>query len=223
MHPIYDYNLYIFDCDGVILDSNLLKIQAMEKALIALSFDKKEISLCTTYFANNFGKSRFHHVKHFVNNLLKVAGTDKAKIEQAILDDFSKQCKSLYLTAELTPGFIELIKSLPGEKYVASGSEQQELREVFKARGLEQYFADIFGSPTAKATLLANILKEKTNTNAVMVGDAVSDFEASVANEIDFICYIPYSNVASTMQSLSQEHEFTVLMHWPTLPSNNQV
>ena len=223
MHPIYNYNLYIFDCDGVILDSNLLKVQAMKKALIALSFDETEVDLCTTYFANNFGKSRFHHVEHFVNNLLKVGETNKAEIEQAILNDFSRQCKSLYLTAELTPGFIELIKSLPGEKYVASGSEQEELREVFKARNLQQYFSGIFGSPTAKAILLANILKEKNNANTVMIGDAVSDFEASVANEIDFICYIPYSNVADTMQSLSQEHDFTVLTHWPTLPSNNQV
>ncbi|GIU14923.1 HAD family hydrolase [Shewanella sp. MBTL60-112-B1] len=223
MHPIYNYNLYIFDCDGVILNSNLLKIQAMEKALIALSFKEAEVNLCTRYFANNFGKSRFHHVKHFVNNLLTVAEAEKALIEQEILNDFSRQCKSLYLTAELTPGFIELIQSLPGEKYVASGSEQGELREVFRARGLEQYFDGIYGSPTAKTILLENILKEKSNSNAVMVGDAVSDFEASVANGIDFFCYLPYSNVTDTMQSLSQEYDFTILMHWPTLPSNNQV
>ena len=33
MPPLNDYEVYIFDCDGVILDSNQLKIKAMKQAL----------------------------------------------------------------------------------------------------------------------------------------------------------------------------------------------
>lgn len=216
MHPIYNYDLYVFDCDGVILNSNQLKIQAMEKALTALSFNTLEINQCTAYFTNNFGKSRFHHVTHFIENILTLTNKDKVNIEQAILNDFSKQCQSLYLEAEITPGFIDLIQSLPGKKYVASGSEQKELRQVFESRGLSRYFVEIFGSPTAKSTLLENILQREGHSKAVMIGDAVSDYEASKSNNIDFLCYIPYSNVTDRMRSLADENSFQIIESWPS-------
>lgn len=215
MHPIYSYDLYIFDCDGVILDSNALKLQAMKEALEALSFNYELVSQCVEYFANNFGKSRFHHVSHFVNEILELRCEQKEEIENKILDLFSIQCKSLYMRAELTPGFISLIQMLPGKKCVASGSEQGELRAVFKNRGLDKYFVDILGSPTPKAQLLTNILQSQPHTRALMIGDAVSDFDASQANDIDFICYVPYSNVQARMQLLAKEHKFEVIERWP--------
>ncbi|UXK09892.1 HAD hydrolase-like protein [Shewanella putrefaciens] len=215
MHPIYSYDLYIFDCDGVILDSNALKVQAMKEALEALSFKSEKVAQCVDYFANNFGKSRFHHVSHFVNEVLELRSDQKEDIENKILDLFSTQCKSLYMTAELTPGFLNLIQMLPGKKWVASGSEQGELRDVFKKRGLDKYFVDVFGSPTPKSKLLTNILQSQPHTRALMIGDAVSDFDASQANDIDFICYVPYSNVQARMQLLAKEHKFEVIERWP--------
>lgn len=215
MHQIYNYDLYVFDCDGVILDSNALKVQAMKEALETRAFKSEQVAECVNYFANNFGKSRFHHVAHFVNEILDLADEQKATIEASILKDFSVQCKALYLTAKLTPGFLSLITDLPGIKFVASGSEQSELRAVFKSRGLEQYFVNVFGSPTAKSQLLHDILQEQTYTKALMIGDAVSDFDASRANNIDFICYIPFSNVAPRMKLLAAEYDFTVLERWP--------
>ncbi|MEI8602883.1 HAD family hydrolase [Shewanella sp. PP-Sp27a-2] len=112
MHPIYNYDLYIFDCDGVILDSNALKVQAMKDALETLSFKPELVTRCTDYFANNFGRSRFHHVAHFVNELLELRDDQKGVVEEKILYYFSEQCKLLYLTAELTPGFLHLIQTL---------------------------------------------------------------------------------------------------------------
>lgn len=215
MHQIYNYDLYIFDCDGVILDSNALKVQAMKEALEAHAFKAELVAECVSYFANNFGKSRFHHVAHFVSEILELSDEQKAVIEASILRDFSAQCKTLYLTAKLTPGFINLINELPGKKFVASGSEQTELRAVFKSRGLDQYFENVFGSPTAKSQLLCDILQIQPHTKALMIGDAVSDFDASSANNIDFICYIPFSNVAPRMITLAEKHGFSVLERWP--------
>lgn len=215
MHPIYNYDVYIFDCDGVILDSNALKIHAMREALSALPFSEESISECVNYFSKNFGKSRFHHIEYFLEYILDVEESNKISIEKKILADFSEQCKKLYLTAELTPNFLTFIKSLPGRKYVASGSEESELRDVFKIRGLDQYFIEVYGSPTKKSELVKNIKKMGPNLNIVMIGDAVSDFEASKINHIDFYCYIPYSNVIEKMQELSNDNGFVVLDFWP--------
>ena len=215
MHPIYNYDLYIFDCDGVILDSNALKVQAMKEALEALSFKPELVTKCTDYFANNFGKSRFHHVEHFVDDLLELKSDQKTETKDKILNYFSEQCRALYMTAKLTPGFLHLIQTLPGKKWVASGSEQSELRTVFKNRGLDKYFVDVFGSPTAKVELLTNILQDRPHNRALMIGDAVSDFDASQANNIDFICYVPYSNVPKRMRTLAKEYQFEILERWP--------
>jgi phosphoglycolate phosphatase-like HAD superfamily hydrolase len=215
MHPIFNYDIYICDCDGVILDSNALKVQAMKEALEALSFKSELVTQCVDYFANNFGKSRFHHVAHFVNELLELKSEQKKEVEKKILNHCSAQGKSLYMTAQLTPGFLHLIQTLPGQKWVASGSEQSELRNVFKKRGLDKYFVDVFGSPTSKTQLLTNILQSQPHTRALMIGDSVSDFEASQSNNIDFICYVPYSNVPGRMLSLAKEHQFQMIEFWP--------
>jgi len=215
MHQIYEHDCYIFDCDGVILNSNILKVDAMRNTLSELAFSISEVDLCVEYFSKNFGKSRFHHVEHFLEHILTIKKQNKKQIQENILNSFSSQCKSLYLTAEFTPFFIEFISSLKGIKYVASGSEQNELRGVFEARELSQYFEDIYGSPTKKTELVEQILKQNPSKKAIMFGDAVSDFEASRDNNINFICYLPYSNVKEKMLELSQTNDFQVITEWP--------
>jgi len=214
MRPIASYDIYIFDCDGVILDSNQLKIDAMEKALLSMVTDVEKISQCVNYFRNNFGKSRFHHVDVFVEEILELEGNEKPSIKESILQGYSSQCKTLYLSADLTPGFIEFISGLQGKKYIASGSEQQELRDVFKARNLASNFDDIFGSPAKKSDLVSNILELNKQHNAIMFGDAISDLEAANNSEIDFIGYLPFSNVRSKLEVLSIEHGYQTIDKW---------
>jgi phosphoglycolate phosphatase-like HAD superfamily hydrolase len=217
MHQIYDYDVYIFDCDGVILDSNVLKIEAMRTSLLKLNFPLVDVDLCVDFFRSNFGKSRFYHVEQFIERFLVVDELNQDDCKASILSLYSLQCKQLYLTAELTPGFIGFISSLNGEKYVASGSEQQELRDVFKERGLTQYFENIFGSPIKKSDLINSILSRHTDEKTIMIGDAISDYEASKQNEIDFVCYIPFSNVKEQMMQRSNKYGFQVLEQWPSI------
>lgn len=217
MHPIANYDVYIFDCDGVILDSNQLKIDAMENALASIINDSEKVNVCVDYFSKNFGKSRFHHVDVFVEQFLLLDDTAKNNVKDDILQAYSSQCKALYLQAELTPGFIKFISHLNGKKYIASGSEQQELREVFKARNLDIYFNDIFGSPTKKSDLVTNILQLSNSDNAIMFGDAISDLEAAQTNSINFIAYLPYSNVKASLAELASKINAPTINAWSEL------
>jgi phosphoglycolate phosphatase-like HAD superfamily hydrolase len=214
MRLIASYDIYIFDCDGVVLDSNQLKIDAMEKALLSIVIDNEKVSQCVNYFRNNFGKSRFHHVDIFVEEILELEGNEKQSIRESILQYYSSQCKALYFSADLTPGFIEFISGLQGKKYIASGSEQQELREVFEARGLALHFDNIFGSPAKKSDLVANILEPNKQHNAIMFGDAISDLEAANNSKIDFIGYLPFSNVKSKLIALSIKFGHQTIEKW---------
>mgnify|MGYP000232160803 CR=1 FL=1 len=214
MRSIHDYQVYIFDCDGVILDSNQLKIDAMERVLSALSYECSTIKSFLEYFANNFGKSRFHHVDVFIEQFLGLDLGAEEVCRANILQLFSHQCKALYLDAQLTPGFIDFILSLKGNKYIASGSEQSELREVFRIRGLEKYFTGIYGSPTAKYKLVETILSKEKTKIAVMFGDAISDLEAAQKNNINFIAYTPFSNVKNELIVSSNKYNQITTNAW---------
>jgi Predicted phosphatases len=214
MRQISDYDIYIFDCDGVILDSNQLKIEAMERALSALFTKKTEIDNCIHYFKHNFGKSRFHHIDVFLLEYLNVADQDSQHYRQSILSSYSSMCKKLYLNAEITPDFLDFIQGLQGKKFIASGSEQEELRYVFKQRELDSLFDGIYGSPTPKSENIKKILQSTANNNAIMFGDAISDLNASVDNGIAFIAYLPFSNVKNKLNSLLVDQGFSAYNSW---------
>ncbi|WP_298942628.1 HAD family hydrolase [uncultured Psychromonas sp.] len=217
MPLIASYDVYIFDCDGVILDSNQLKIDAMHNTLLPLVSDIEKVAVCVDYFRDNFGRSRFHHIDVFVNELLDLKESEKEPVKAAILQGYSSQCKALYLSADLTPKVLSFISSLQGHKYIASGSEQQELREVFKERGLDTHFDGVFGSPTKKSDLIKQILNKHDSASAVMFGDAISDYEGAELNNIDFVAYLPFSNVKEKMLERCHNNRSISIDSWEEL------
>lgn len=218
MRYVRAYDLFIFDCDGVIFDSNKLKITAMRDALNELEFDDKEVLMCCEYFQNNFGESRYHHVRHFINTILKLSATDNpSELQSKIIEKFSVNCQELYSKAEMTPGFLEFLQQLDGKKYIASGSAQDELREVFVARKISQYFDGIYGSPKKKSDNVKHILELEGSTKGLMFGDAISDLNASIENKIDFVAYRPFSNVADKLTTKTKDYGFKVVDHWDEL------
>ncbi|WP_421285735.1 HAD family hydrolase [Aeromonas veronii] len=212
-----EYEVYIFDCDGVIFDSNQLKINAMKSVLEAHFSNKKLISECVNYFCHNFGKSRFHHVSHFLDVIFDIEDEQKKELEHAIITDFSKLCRTLYLSAELSPSFMTFLAQCKGKRYVASGSEESELRDVFAQRQLDVYFHGVFGSPLSKAGIIKNILEQEQTSNAVMFGDAESDMLSAQQNHIDFVFYSPYSKVKEKMTVLCKLHNHLIVSDFSKL------
>jgi phosphoglycolate phosphatase-like HAD superfamily hydrolase len=218
MRPISEYGLLVFDCDGVIFDSNQLKIAAMRNALSAhCGQDPAAVEHCVAYFAGNFGKSRYHHVQHFVDSILVLSRENKKAVFDAVLSAYSAQCFSLYLKANTAPGLIDFIGESTAQKYVASGSDQAELRQVFTAREMTDYFVNIYGSPAKKTDIVRQICQVEGAGNALMIGDAISDFHAARDNGIDFLFYAPFSNVEQAMLALAAEHHFRVCYSFTAL------
>lgn len=188
MIDLEKYEVIILDCDGVIFDSNALKLDGFRDALSR--FDKKIVDDFIEYFKNNFGTSRYYLIKVFIEEFLE---QDFNKIlYQEILKKYSLNCVVLYSKSDITKRFLEFVETYKNKKlFVASGSPEDELREVFKSRGLDKYFIDIFGSPTKKSEIVKNIVFQ--NNNAVMIGDAMSDMQAAKENKIDFIFMSEYS------------------------------
>lgn len=212
MHIFDQYDLIIFDCDGVLLDSNNMKVEAMSNALtLSKSFSSQQVETLTTQFKNNFGKSRYYHVESFVAPLL-LDIEKKIDLKKFLLKCYTEQVSSLYLAVPEAAGIKALLKGCTSKvMYVASGSEQEQLRATLKQRGFSEFFKDILGSPVSKADNIKTILNDVKYNKAVMVGDSVADYEAAVENDIDFVFYSPLSNVKQVMLELSKQNNFKVI------------
>jgi len=182
------YETIILDCDGVIFDSNKLKVNAFRNTL--RNYNEDIVNSFIEYFKNNFGTSRYYLIRIFIEEFLRQEFNEE--LYQKILDSYGKKCVLLYEKADITKHFFKFINKYKDKNlFVASGSAEDELREIFKIRKLDEYFVEIFGSPTKKNEIVKHILKE--NKNAVMVGDAKSDMLAAKENNIDFIFMSGYS------------------------------
>jgi phosphoglycolate phosphatase-like HAD superfamily hydrolase len=194
----------ILDCDGVIFDSNRLKSEAFRRVLTH-RFDDVVVGEFLAHHHRNGGVSRFVKFRHLYTGIL---GTpeDEAQI-RVMLEEFSRCCLALYAECALTAGANEALRELASRHtlFVASGSDESELRQVMKQRGLDVLFADVFGSPKPKPACVERALAaEPAGSPAVMVGDAVMDQRAAAANGIPCILMPTYSDDPAAVRALAE-------------------
>jgi phosphoglycolate phosphatase-like HAD superfamily hydrolase len=211
MHPLNSSKTIIFDCDGVIFDSNDLKIEAMGAVLCSLNFTSTQVESCLDFFSNNFGKSRYFHIDVFLDRYLAVDNEQRSDVRDRILNAYSEECRNLYMKADIAPFLLEFLAKNKAVKFIASGSEQEELRTVIKERKLNHYFANVFGSPVKKVDLVADIITKAGREDCILIGDSRSDLEAARSNNINFMYFSPYSNVDSLMRELCSRYDYKIL------------
>ena len=182
------YKTLVFDCDGVVLNSNQLKIQAYYDVAIKYGTDEKQAQALVDYHIKLGGVSRYPKFEYFLREIVKVQVTDATT--QSLLDDFGYEVKRLLIDCEVASGLLDLRKATPDARWmIISGGDQTELREIFIERGLDDLFnAGIFGSPTDKDEILARELTCGNITHpALFLGDSRYDHVASMRAGLDFV------------------------------------
>ncbi len=200
----------IFDCDGVIFDSNALKTAAFREVLAA--YPQELVDEFIAYHQKTGGVSRYVKLRVFFTEFLKTS-VDEEKL-QKFLNDFGNSCQRLYQQADLTPGCVKVLETLSGHipLYVASGSDEAELRQVFAGRDLDKYFKGIYGSPKTKQDCVAKIIDRLDfGKEIVFVGDAESDWKAARGANINFVFMAKFSDAANSMKQKALENNFTVI------------
>jgi beta-phosphoglucomutase-like phosphatase (HAD superfamily) len=187
MKNIDTYRVAIFDCDGVILDSNKIKSEAFG---LTLRGEKPHlVEEFIEYHQKNGGISRYVKFTHFFKNIKRQLNYDKPLVEA--LELYGQLSKKGLLECPEIPGIRRILKHLNSLKipcYVTSGGDQSEIRDIFKSRNLTTYFEGIFGSPLSKIENLAKINKKKClPIPGVYFGDANSDLEAAKKYGLDFV------------------------------------
>jgi phosphoglycolate phosphatase-like HAD superfamily hydrolase len=187
MHNFDRYKVAIFDCDGVILDSNKIKSEAF--ALALLDEEPALVKEFVEYHQKHGGISRYIKFEHFFKNIKKQSNYAQA-LANALTRYATLSKEGLLECSEISGvrNVLEYFNVLKIPCYVASGGDQQEVREVFQRRNLAVYFNGIFGSPLSKIDNLSLLKREgKLPLPGVFFGDARSDMQAAQEYDLNFV------------------------------------
>lgn len=179
------YQTLVFDCDGVVLNSNKVKTEAFYKA--ALPYGEGAARQLVDYHVARGGISRYKKFEWFLENV--VAANARPDINE-LLGLYASEVRRGLLSCEIAQGLAELREKTKLSNWlIVSGGDQRELREVFAQRGIAELFdSGIFGSPESKDEILDRELRNgNIKEKAVFLGDSLYDYQASSLVGLDFI------------------------------------
>lgn len=134
--------LIIFDCDGVLVDSEPLAKDVVLELIAEAGYIFSE----TDYYQHLLGKSRQQDVATLRNQFaIQLAVEDLEQSEQRLLARFTSSLKP-------TPGIVDLLAQLDCDACVASSSSLGRIDLSLTVTGLRQYFANNIFS----ASMVAN-------------------------------------------------------------------
>ena len=216
---LVNYNVIIFDCDGVILDVNNLKSDAFGK--VVSHYPDSVVEKFVEHCRNTFGVSRYVKFEEFFTLFAKESYNEK--LYRKFLKDYAQLCQEIYTNANMTLGAFELLTQLNllnKKLYVASGSDEKELNNAFAEKDLKKYFSEIYGSPKTKLECVNKILQDYDKSEVVFIGDAISDMKAANSVGIDFIYVTEYSVQSSAQDTDCRDGAKKVVKNLQELISN---
>ena len=176
----------ILDCDGVVLNSNQIKTEAFRTA--ALPYGCEAAEALVKHHILYGGISRYAKFEYFLNSIV---GKRPALGElDQLLAAYAHETKIGLMRCEIAPGIYDLRADTPNVRWMlVSGSDQDELREIFALRGLDTLFeGGVFGCPDSKPIIFDREMAcGNIQLPAAYVGDTRHDYEAATQAGLGFV------------------------------------
>ena len=213
------YKCAIFDCDGVILQSNKIKSNAFQEALDGEP--EELVEQFVLYHKTNGGVSRYVKFEYYFRNI-NPQEDYKLAVNNALIR-YKNMVVDQLLVAEYVPGVINTINHLNDLNipcFVVSGGDQNELCDIFKQRSIYDNFVEVYGSPvTKKQHVFSMQATGQIQFPGVFFGDSRSDMDAAKYIDLDFVFISDFSeweagfdvvvkNNMSTFKDFSELLEF---------------
>ena len=176
----------ILDCDGVVLNSNQIKTEAFRTA--ALPYGREAAEALVKHHILYGGISRYAKFEYFLSHIA-CKRPALGELDQ-LLATYAHETKTGLMRCEIAPGIYDLRADTADVRWIlVSGSDQNELREIFSLRGLDTLFeGGVFGCPETKSIIFDRELESgNICLPAVYVGDTRHDYEVATQAGLDFV------------------------------------
>ena len=184
----------ILDFDGVILESIDIKTRAFRELF---SNYPEHVDKIVKYHETHGGVSRYKKFEYFFNAILK------APVSEQMLTDLGERFSDLVLEevkkCPYVPGARDFLETYSEDLklYVASGTPENELRNIVSSRNLDMFFEGVYGSPRLKSEIIELIRKNEglKKSEVLFVGDSETDFKEATRASVQFIARIVDSSI----------------------------
>ena len=213
---IKKYKTIVFDCDGVVLNSNQTKIDAYFAVAKRMGGTDAQAQAFVNHHVAKGSFPRNGKTEYYLTEIVKQPVTEA--VMQQYMQAFEDVLDVTLMQCEIATGLAALKVGTPQAKWMLlSGGDQAELRRIFPRRmvgnnNLAHLFeAGIFGGPDKKDAVLA---REIANGNlqlpALFVGDSKYDHQAATGAGLDFVFLSDWTEVHD-WQAYCTENKITVL------------
>lgn len=210
---IQSYKTIVFDCDGVVLNSNKTKVNAYYAVAKRMGGTDEQAQALVDHHVEKGSFPRNGKIEYYLNHIVKQAVTPE--LMQQYMEAFDEILDKTLMECEQASGLFALKDASSQARWMLlSGGDQAELRRIFPRRNLAHlYEAGIFGGPDQKEHVLA---REIANGNivfpALFVGDSKYDHQAATGAGLDFVFLSDWTELKD-WQSYCAQHHVTVLGH----------
>jgi phosphoglycolate phosphatase-like HAD superfamily hydrolase len=183
---LVSYKTIIFDCDGVLLNSNKAKSQAFYDT--ARPFGEGPARELVEYHREHGGVSRNKKFQYFLEHI--VSQREKNISLADLLSNYGSLVVDSLVKSEECEGLDFLREnSIEAKWIVVSGGNEKEIKEVFLEKDMLSYFdGGIFGSPKSKDHIFRDLIeKEVIKFPAIYLGDSRYDHQVASKCQIDFL------------------------------------
>ena len=203
------YKSFVFDCDGVLLNSNQLKTDAFYQSV--LEYGINPANELVQYHIQNGGISRYQKFNYFLDTILP-RYSEYSKLLLPTLDElifkYESYLDSRLMSCQITPDLMKFRQLTQSSSWlIVSGGKQDELRDIFRRREIYHFFdGGIYGSPNTKEQILAKLIKEsKLTLPALFMGDSKYDYVAASSAGLDFIFVSQWTDLPDWENFVTEE------------------
>ena len=192
--PLRSVDLVIFDCDGVIADSEVISATLLVRQLLA-----HDIRIDADYVFRNFVGKSFPVAADIIAERFGRA------LPSTFVSDYRAALREAFADSlQTTHGFLDVLGQLTCASCVATSSSAPRVAHTLEALGLADHFgADVFtasqvaqGKPAPDLFLLAAREMSTPADRCLVIEDSVPGIEAALAAGMTVWRYVGASHIA---------------------------